>query len=297
MALFTKGDGEISEQTVSFGLWAARNEQKLKRAGLISLIAVDAVIVVGVLFLLWSWVSHMGQTKEIWEGMALSPLSTVNRVVPTAVVITRSTVVRRDDASVDAVVVIQNQNDTWAAAELTYEFVISGQSVGQRTVGLAPQQEHFATAVRVPWTGENTPQAEVRIVDVKWRRLVSTEILPSVDWQVANPSFDVVRLVQNQQEEVSQFGMTLINGSAYGFVQPEVVVILRDSSGEAVAIGSISLNSAEAFSEQELSFQWPGRLPDSLTADVTVNTNRIDPEKIIIGSEVEEPIAVETDEE
>lgn len=297
MALFTKGDDEISEQTVSFGLWAARNEQKLKRAGLISFIAVDAVIVVGVLFLLWSWVSHMGQTKEIWEGMALSPLSTVNRVVPTAVVITRSTVVRRDDASVDAVVVIQNQNDTWAAAELTYEFVISGQSVGQRTVGLAPQQEHFATAVRVPWTGENTPQAEVRIVDVKWRRLVSTEILPSVDWQVANPSFDVVRLVQNQQEEVSQFGMTLINGSAYGFVQPEVVVILRDSSGEAVAIGSISLNSAEAFSEQELSFQWPGRLPDSLTADVTVNTNRIDPEKIIIGSEVEEPIAVETDEE
>lgn len=297
MALFTKGSDDISERTVSAGLWAARNEEKLKRAGLMALIVVDAVIVVALLFLLWSWVSHMGQTKKIWEGMALSPLSTVNRVVPDQVVTTRSQVVRRDDQSVDAVVVIENQNDTWAAAELTYEFIISGQSVGQRTVGLAPKQEHFATAIRVPWTGENTPQAEVRVIDVKWRRMVSTESLPSVDWQVAEPSFDVVRLVQNQQDEVSQFGMTLVNGSAYGFVQPEVVVILRDSSGEAVAIGSVSLNSAVAFSQQELTFQWPGRLPDSLTADVTVNTNRIDPEKIIIGSEVEAPVVVEADEE
>jgi hypothetical protein len=125
-------------------------------------------------------------------------------------------------------------------------------------------------------------------VDVQWKRLVDSSVLPEENWQVGDVSFSVVRLAQDQQQEVSRLLMTLTNQSSFGFVEPEVVVVLKDAGSNIVALNTASINEIASFESQELLFQWPDRLPGSLSADVHVNVNRVDPTKRIVTRELQE---------
>lgn len=286
MAFSSQSGEDVSGRNLSLGLWFARNQENARKVGVAALGVLAGACVLFALVMTWSWATHISQTTDIWENMALSGLRFENRVAPTPVSYSRSEALRRDDESVDAIVQITNPNTQYAAV-LTYEFVVGGQALSQRTVTLAPQQDYFAAAVRVPSAGDSNPSVQARTVGVQWKRLVNREALPQEDWRVSNPSFDVVRLVQNQQQEVSQLGMTLTNGSPYGFVEPEIVVELKDASGSVVAINSASLNRIDSLASQELLFQWPGRLPESLTADVHVNVDLVDEQKRILSRELE----------
>jgi hypothetical protein len=287
MAFQQQPEEDVSGRSLSRGLWFARNRDSIKRTGIIAFVLFDIICVGIVLVMTFSWVTHISQTQQIFENMALSGLSTVNRVTPEPVTYTQSTTRRRDEESVDALVQITNPN-TRFAAELTFEFVLGGQSLNQRTITLAPEQTFYAAAVRVPSPGDTTPSAEIRTVDVQWKRLVDSSVLPEENWQVGDVSFSVVRLAQDQQQEVSRLLMTLTNQSSFGFVEPEVVVVLKDAGSNIVALNTASINEIASFESQELLFQWPDRLPGSLSADVHVNVNRVDPTKRIVTRELQE---------
>jgi hypothetical protein len=144
-------------------------------------------------------------------------------------------------------------------------------------VSLAPNQTWFVVANHVPWTQTDLPTLEVRLGDVVWQRLIDTSNLPIPDWVPSDTQYGPVFSTPETAVYRTQLGFTLINKTQYTFRDPQVIVVIRDASGQLMGLGNIVLDTVTSQQQSPLHFYWPNTLPRDATAQVIVNTPLLTP--------------------
>jgi hypothetical protein len=271
----------ISQRELSFGYWIATHRRLLHRI-LIGFLSILAASQIGTfVYTSINWVSHIQETSDILTDLGSSDVlfDAIRRPVDIAVHSAQAVI--RDDHSIDVVVNLQNQNDIWAATDITYEITIGGSSTGVSNTTLAPQEEKFLTKQSLPFSGTSAPAVQVNITDVTWKKFVDTSRLPTDNWIYTNAHYGYVQSSAADVPFKTELTFTVQNKSLYGYREVNVVAVLQDESGNIHGIGSVILEEMRSEQAKTLTFRWPLRLPTDSTPVIHVNVDHLNEDNII----------------
>lgn len=274
-------NNNLSPKKLKVGYWVATHRAQLRMVGIGVLAAIAVITVISFFVQLFIYISGIAGERTVHEQVATSTINFNGSEQIDDVIITKAESVIRDDSSIDVVVALTNINNTWAAIEYQYDVIVAGSSAGRDTVVLAPGQTIYITRMNVPFSGDTAPSVQVEELNTEWQNYPITK-LPNESWSVSEEAF---RFIRNENEQAASFQselrFTLQNESVYGFVTPEVVVLLRNAEGTLMGIGSANLNQISPLEERALTFRWPRQFGTGMQSEVHISVDKITDESII----------------
>jgi hypothetical protein len=157
-----------------------------------------------------------------------------------------------------------NPNDTEGASNFRYTVELknaSGQVIATRTSTsfILPQERKTLVAVGVEST-ETPTEATLRIEDITWERFSGYQ---------EKPNINIYQKRYNQITSGIGFGEAfglVSNESPFDFRSLTVKVILRDSTGKALAINSTEMRTITSGEERDFRLVWPEAFPGAVEA-------------------------------
>lgn len=279
MRMPSYNNDQLSDQQLKVGFWYLTHKTQLQKLGIVLLAFIAAASVLTALILLVQWIWHIPQTMRINEEVYNSSVIFESVALPEDPTVISAQAVRRDDSHVDILVHMINPNASWGGNEIIYKVLVGSSDAGQQTVSLAPNQEGYYSRMNVPYTGSGLPSVTVEIVDTKWKRIAPAGIIQP-EWAVTDQVMRPIRAGEELSAK-TELLFSLTNKSIYGFSEPQVVVIIKDTSGALAAIGSIQLEEIASLQTRDLSFKWPERLSPSFETTVHVTADVLNRENIL----------------
>lgn len=271
----------LTPQKLEIGYWVATHKPQLRKAGTIALAVITSISVLVFLVQLIIFLAGIPQARQVEQALLTDPVNYGARTRPASIIVQSAESVIRDETTIDIVASLENPNTGWAALEFEYDIIVGGSSAGRDTVVIAPGQTVYVTRMSVPFSAEEAPAVQVEVLNTQWINYPEAK-LPNESWTTSG---EVFRSIRNEDEENASFQsemrFLLHNRSVYGFVAPEIIVLLRNQDGDLVAIGSATPNTIESLEERLLTFRWPQRLGTALETEVHVTVDKVTEESII----------------
>lgn len=273
------GGQDVSDRALRRGYWIASNRSSLRLWSEYALMGVAGILFLVFFVVLLQWVLNIAPTQAIRAGVSTSAINPDAVAAPVDIQVVRALAVRRDDASVDAVIELANVNRTWGASTLEYEVLIGGSAVETTPTTLAPGQSKALALTNIEFAGTTVPRVSVVVSRTEWGQYPDEAALPQNEWEFSSPS---LRLIDAEESAFqTELQLTVRNKSVYGFREPEVVVLMENAQSEVVAIGSVVMDKARSLEQRVLTFRWPQRYQRSLTPVAYVNVDMLTDSRII----------------
>lgn len=271
---------ELSTRKLRFGYWVAKNRDLLKKIRFGVIIAITTACVLFFLIELIIWLTHIQETRTIEQQLNEGIVIIGEAESPEELRILRTEGLQRDDAHIDAAVLVQNGNEKWAAADVEYELQIDGERTRVEHAEILPGQQTWLAKMNVPSTNR-TPTVKLLIHNVEWKKIANTSIVPEMDWQISNTQISSISSSSQANAPLTAVDFDVRNGSAYGFRNGEVITILEDTRGTIIGIGVHPINEIQSLETRHFTLRWPKRLPTSSQTTITVNVSVLSDEGLI----------------
>lgn len=271
----------LTPQKLEFGYWIATHKPELRKAGVVLLAVIAGISVLAFLYQAAVFLIGIPSARAVQQALLTDPINYGARSRPEAIIVDKAEAVVRTDSTIDVFVQVTNPNDSWAATVFEYDVLVGSVSAGRDTAIIAPGQTAYFTRMSVPLAAEDAPSVSVEVLNTEWINYPIAK-LPNEVWEASG---DVFKSIRNTDDETATFfselTFTLKNKSVYGFVAPEVIVLLTDPEGDVIAIGSSTPNSIDSLEERVLTYRWPKRFSGALQTEVYVTVDKISEESII----------------
>jgi hypothetical protein len=283
MSDYVIGSGLTEQQLKAASFWV-RHGLALRRAGYASLIVLNSILWV---FILWSlldaYVISAPRERAISRIIAQNTVAhdAFARNQPLPVQPTNVLSFDTTDGRQDFLVELNNPNPQWWA-DFTYQFDLNGQMTPARSGFLLPSSQRYLS--EVGWKGKQRgTNPSLKITDVRWHRVDPSQVelnYPAFKGKHLQLSFTDVKYATNLQIEgktVSQTSFTLQNDSSFGFWNTELtVVLLRVST--PVAVTKLTVQNLKPGEKRPITLNWYDNLSAITKTDIQANVNILDPQ-------------------
>lgn len=232
----TVDDNSFSTKELKWSFWFVKNRLALKRAGIIALIFLDAVLVVFPVygFVNYFWFKNSrDQAAVAAVGQQLGKSSVARQEAATAkpLLVDLATVFDNGNGTYDFVASVENPNPNWYAL-ITFNFAVTGaSSTASRTMYVLPGEKKFLDIL-----GEKRDDApvaaEVNVINEKWSRLNAHDYPEVAGFLKERQNFTISDGVfspaggSDADVSANQITFLLRNDSAYNFWSVPVQVAL-----------------------------------------------------------------------
>lgn len=280
---FSSGSG-LSDQELELAHFWNRNRLTIRKSGYGALIGICILIW---LFVLWTLldayaISYPRESRiplRIFQNQqALLPLFQKGPapLKPSSVQLFTNT-----DNRVDALVELENPNEIWWA-EFDYVFIVSGKETTTRKGFILPKTRRYLAE---PGINANSGRAEIQLKNIAWKRIdpnqVGTDLTSYIESrQLTIKDVNYARNVSIGEKLIGQSTFTVENQTAYGYYDPEWIIILM-RSGNPAAITKITTDQISAGESKSFSINWfdqPAGITETL---IQPNINILNPASFI----------------
>lgn len=249
----------LSDRDLELASFWVRNRTLLRRVGYGTLIGIASILWA---FVLWSLLDAYAISYPVESRIPRRILQNQNALAPLflkgpaplrpADIVTFS----NTDGRIDALVEIENSNDVWWA-EFDYAFALGSQRTATRRGFILPNSRRFLAEPGIASAGA---QPELIIENLNWKRITPDQIGESLESFLSfrEPVVSGIVYARDQTvgtQVVGRSTFTVTNKSAYGYYDPEFVVVLL-RGGSPAAVTRITKNRLYAGETAPFDIQW-----------------------------------------
>ena len=275
--------GGFTPGELQFASWWVRNRVALRKAERNSLIVLIVLLYgYSAWGLLDAFVISYPRESLITQGIATNQqlLAGLENDRPQSVQVSDATVFTNSDGRVDMMSEVDNPNTQWWA-EFNYRFNLGGEDAPLRSGYVLPGGSQVITQLGYTPQTAGSKQATVTVDNVRWHRLDPSVTAVGYD----NYKNDRLNLAINNLQyttlklgtkTVGQTTFTLVNNSAFGFWEVDLVVrLIRGDQPEAVTqIAETDLSPNET---RNIQITWTDNPPSVQRTEVIPQVNILDP--------------------
>jgi hypothetical protein len=279
---FTPTGEKFTEDELKFGYWFVSNKVLLRKIGLFTLMVIDAILVLAVLYGLVNFYIISRPEVQAMNQSVTSPALDYQYLFeqsqPLPLEITFSESLRNSSDSYDFVSEITNNNTTWYAQNVTYHFE-SGSFVSKtKSTTIMPGQTKYIMALGQ--TGDFPLNTASLVVDkVTWKKQANFDALYDKMYlfEVENPVFESSQQSGLSGEvPVSRVSFAVRNASAYNYGDMTVSVLLYRASS-LVGVNEISVARFDSGETKDLSYAIYGSTPGASRVEVIPDVDILNP--------------------
>lgn len=277
----------ISDRQLQFGYWWVLHKKQLKTLRGIIILVVALLIFSNMTLQLIGYIQgRMTVTKNInilsseniQYTQARQKTKPINVVLGEVQVIPSST-----PKAVDVIVQITNPNESWAIAQLDYNFTVKGEDLSQKTTYLAPGQTIYLMDFGISSTSDSPDDTEaaIHMNGITWKQ-AHKGLLPEAVFTIGDFDFETTR-VENPSVKNSIFTnikTTITNESVYGFWKVDFLLLLTQDD-EIIAAQKFSVDRFLMNETYTLQAQWNKQLSRSIVPKVIPIVNLVDESNLI----------------
>ena len=181
------------------------------------------------------------------------------------------------DNRYDFVASVRNPNSQWVAREVTFQLLVGGTVVAEKTSFVYPGEDKYVAFFGQEISGYNNPV--LNIAKVTWRRYRDFVELaePRLKFEVADIKFDSARESGIRGDlPVSKLTFKIINNSGYSYWQVGVYMILL-SGGQVVGANYTSLDQFRSNEARDVDMRWYESLPTVSQVEVLPEVDILSP--------------------
>ena len=264
-------------------LWWVENRALLKKIGIGTLIAFDAVLL---LFILWNVLDVMAinygkEQLEVEKAVVLNQSDLHSYTLANAAAALENDVVRVFSIGgdrYDFYTSLTNVNSDWWA-EFTYKFVYSGGETEPMQGFILPNQEKPVVSLAHEFD-QSIRVGTFEFVDVDWHRVDNKLISDYEDWSSNRLDIEISnqKHTRETQFENQTFGRTSFvasNNTAYSYYDPVFYILLKRGSS-VVGVNQATFQSFESGKNEDVVVNWFGTLPSVSNVDIFLDLNIFD---------------------
>lgn len=176
----------------------------------------------------------------------------------------------------DAMAAISNPNNKYGAIKFEYEFQLldqAGAVLGKRSGinFILPGESKFIVELNIQ-SSINPYTVNFGIKNVEWDEFLEYE----------EPRLSIYEKNHQEEPERNITSGLLRNESYFDFNSIEIVVILRDSKGNPVALGKNEMRTVRSQEERDFKLIWPYKFSEGVTTvDIKAEANVFDSDNFI----------------
>lgn len=303
----------ISDQEIGAGLWWLKNKKLLKKILTIALLAVCAIIIVNLIYLLIAYFVQMPKTNNFLEDLSKDNIQYIDMrqsIAPVDLEIVTQGAVGNRTGEFDLYAKVKNNNANWAAVDCSYYYIVSGVQTNPKNTFFIPSEEKYlldfafeslettkASSLSIDlmiegceWQRVNDPsllvQTEFLIEDIEIKQGTLVDESFSRSSENSNLNVDIYGFpTTNANSRVTgtsltQLSLDLINRSIYGFWEVGVSVVLT-YQGEVIGVNYLSLDRLLSFEGRSLVFNWPKYFSRTSDPEIFIEVNVLDEGNLI----------------
>lgn len=267
----------------SLSIWWVNNKEKLKKLAYGLVIAVEAGLL---LFVLWTFtdsflISYGAEKQAVGEMVAygqedLHAYTLAHAAAPLSY--SGASVLSAGSGRYDFYAILNNPNPEWWA-DVVYKFTsTAGESEEQRDF-ILPGEEKPVILFAQP--SDSAPRSVTfELLEVNWHRLDRHAVGNYELWYKDRISFDIRDIAVEKDIEVdtktiSRVSFTVENRGAYSFYDPEFIILLKRGAS-IVGLNSITLSSLDEGETEAVVVNWFDSMPASSKVEILPNINLFD---------------------
>ncbi|HCC23586.1 TPA: hypothetical protein DF272_05435 [Candidatus Falkowbacteria bacterium] len=255
---YTPTGTQLSADKLKFGYWFVKHRLMIRRIFILTLVGVDAILVIAVLygflnlFLLSRATEQRMELELSAPKLSYDTLWQINQ--PIALVVSGSGAFVNGAGKYDFWAEVENTNANWYAKEVKYHFEAGETVTATKIDYILPASVHYILDLGAET--QAAPNAVLVLEDVKWEKVADYEKLRDkiLNIEVLEPRFiPSGQSTLSGNTGVSRVEFKAKNSSAYNFWQIDfVVMLIRGNS--AVFINKVPVRDFRSGQEKNISF-------------------------------------------
>ncbi len=266
----------MEDQELKLSLWITKHKSQFRLAGKIALITMAVLPWIFFVIYLTTYLLNIQKTNQVLTDLGLIRVTTEEISKPDNILITKTSAFESSTGTYDVVSKIRNPNPEFAVSQFTYTFNLGGVTTNPKTGWLLPGEEKYLSLTNFKSTA-TISQAKLNIYDIKWKRVVDSNILPKTNFIISESEYNLTSLedVQSQAQGV------IYNQSAHGFDQVKVTAVLVYND-EPIAVNQTNINRWLSGQEKTFNFTWAKKYPLTSELKIQTETNILDENNLIL---------------
>lgn len=271
---------QAEDRKLKLSLWWVSNKLQLRKAGRVALMVLAGIPWLFFIIYLVIFLSNFGRNNRILEEMAAVQVISDNIIKPQAITVQKPKPFETNPGMYDVFGEIVNYNENYAAS-FTYSFTVGAKTTEVKTGYIAPGESKYLSEININVGAARITSANISVENVEWQRIVHPEELPQLDFVFQDLTYSIVELAQGGEDVQSEVTGTVVNYSAWGYDQVEVVVVIYFND-LPVAVKSATLQQFFSGAEKSLKFVWPKKYPYLSEVRAEAYTNVLDQGNLIL---------------
>lgn len=261
----------LSEREVAESLWLLNHKRAIRRAVMIFLVSLDAVLLLWVISGVVREIRSLSDRRALEGALVAAPIIRATEApVPLAIGAIQSIV---HGTAMDLIAEVKNPNDEFAA-RVTYTFVADGAALGQWEDVVPPQSAFHFVALGVPRVSGSI---HFESLVVSWQRTDAHRQGRYALWKAAVGDVRVSTAERVPTSRGSAVRFVLKNDTPFHLRRIPVVILLRAGSS-IVGANVASVDLLPSGSERTLEVAWAQSLPASTSLLIEPHVNLLEQE-------------------
>lgn len=273
----------LTERELGVASFWVRHRLTLRRLGYGSLIALDALLWI---FILWSlldaYVISYPREQRITANIAQNAVTAASLEVATPRPVQPSTVQVFDSTAnrQDFLVELVNPNAQWWA-DFTYQFETAGGLTPERKGFLLPNEPQYLT--EIGWKGTvRVSSATLRVTGVTWHRIDPSQVerdyaaFREKRLQIAFENVAYKSDLQIDGKTIGQTTFTLKNNSAFGYWAADLTIVLYRAT-TPIAVTRLTVRELKPGESRPMTVNWFENLSGISKTDIRASVNILNP--------------------
>jgi hypothetical protein len=268
----------VSLRAMEFGLWLARNRQKIKKTIIGFLFAVCAFFFIFSAYGLFNYFLAGDPNKQVTtNNLLLSPRNMTIKLEAAAPEIFKS------DGHYDLAAKVRNPNDNFSST-FKYCFRQDGYDVACGEAFIFPEEEKYILALaRDLDLDKGTAGVSFAISDISWRRLDARRIPDWARYAAERLNFSVsdLKFTSAERSDLSEkvalnsLEFSIKNETPYGYYEAPLNILFY-SGGSLVGVNRYLLVDFLSGENRNINLIWPGNLRGVNRTEVVPDINIMD---------------------
>lgn len=277
--------GGFTSGELKAAAWWVRNQQKLRRSTIGTLIGLSAAFWgYAVWGLLDAYAISYPRESRFNRDIALNQqlLAALQSDQPQNVATTDVAVTQGTDNRFDMAAEMTNPNEQWWV-EFNYRFSLSGEQTPVRNGFVLPQSRQVLTELGYKPAQRGGRSASLIVDNVRWHRVDPSFVGASYkDFAANRMALDVEGVKYDTNillgsRRVGQTSFMLNNRGAYGFWSVDLVIRLYRAT-TPVAITKINVRNLSPGEKRPINVTWLDNLPSIAKTEIIPSVNLLDPD-------------------
>ncbi len=271
--------GAATEKELRWSRWWVDHKEQVKKAGIGLFIAFDTVLLGAGLWGFIDWLAIGGLREEQAIRQMTSPeYGRFNSLTLEEIQIGAPIVLSGGSGKIDILAPVENRNATFWA-ELEYRFLIGGTAQPVQKTFVLPGQTKYLSELGA--SSASGASVELKIESRTWRRVDLQGTSSAADFAATRLDIRAENPVYVPSDPlatlpVSNAKFTLVNGTAYGYYEIDLLVLLY--RGDAiVGVNKVQVDTLAASAKKPMELFWYQLLPQVTKVQVVPDINIYDP--------------------